>query len=302
MTILVRTIEPASWFPYALTGQLGMMPSPEVAGRGQGEPRPQPAAGGHRALRLREPGPRRQHQVRAQRGLLGRRGLPRRRRVLPRDDSARRADQLLAGDLDEMHTTTANDIVRMREDDDVQMTEEDLGEESFVMINSSQPPFDDIRVREALTLATPRERYIDVIGEGILSGADQMFHPSDPFYNPDVTQAADDPAAAQPLAGRVLRRESRSTPTATRSASTGGCRSRSPSRPPARCRTRSWRCCRPAGARAGSTSSSTTCPRTATSCRSPVVTGRSTRGASSGRPIRAPTRSGCGAARSAGSR
>ena len=117
----------------------------------------------------------------------------------PVDDSARRTDQLLAGDLDEVQTTTANDIIRMRDDGSIQMVEEDLGEESFVMINSSQPPFDDIRIRQAVTLATPRERYIEVIGEGILEGADQMFHPSDPFYNPDVTQEADDPAAALPL-------------------------------------------------------------------------------------------------------
>jgi ABC-type transport system substrate-binding protein len=199
MSVLVRTNEPASWFPYALVGQLGMVPSPKWLAEAKENPdlNQQPVGTGPFVYESRVPDGSTKF-VRNEDYWAGEVYLDA-VEFFPVDDSARRADQLLAGDLDEMHTTTANDIVRMREDGSIEMTEENLGEESFVMINSSQPPFDDIRVREALTLTTPRDRYIEVIGEGILEGADQMFHPTDPFYNPDVTQAADDPAAAQPL-------------------------------------------------------------------------------------------------------
>ncbi len=199
MSALVRTLEPASWFPYALTGQLGMVPSPTWLAAAKENPdlNQEPVGTGPFVFESRVPDGSTKF-VRNEDYWAGDVYLDA-VEFFPVDDSARRTDQLLAGDLDEIHTTTANDIQRMRDDGNVVLVEEDLGEESFVMMNSTVAPFDDIRVRQALTLATPRERYIDVIGEGILSGADQMFHPTDEYYNPDVTQEADDPAGAAPL-------------------------------------------------------------------------------------------------------
>lgn len=67
------------------------------------------------------------------------------------------------------------------------------------MINSSAAPFDDIRARQALAFATPRQNYIDLIGLGAVRGADGMFIPESPYFNADVKQAGDDPASAAPL-------------------------------------------------------------------------------------------------------
>lgn len=115
-------------------------------------------------------------------------------------DPARRADQLLAGDLDVLHTSTPSAINLLRGESGIALDEEELGEESFAMINTQATPFDDVRVRKALTLATPKQKYLEVIGEGILTPADSMFHPDLPWHNPDVRQEADDPDGAKKLA------------------------------------------------------------------------------------------------------
>ena len=77
------------------------------------------------------------------------------------------------------------------------------GEENFVMMNASVPPFDDVRVRQALTFATPLQNVRDLIGLGVARPADQMFIPESRYYNPDVEQAGDDPARAVELARSV---------------------------------------------------------------------------------------------------
>ena len=68
------------------------------------------------------------------------------------------------------------------------------------MINTQAAPFDDVRVRKALALATPKKDYLEVIGKGITTPADSMFHPDLKWNNPDVKQEADQPAAAVKLA------------------------------------------------------------------------------------------------------
>ena len=88
----------------------------------------------------------------------------------------------------------------LREASGVSTIENLLSGENFVMMNTSRPPMDDIRVRQALTFATDRQGYIDLIGQGVLEGADSMYHPDLPENNPDVVQEGDDPDAAAALA------------------------------------------------------------------------------------------------------
>ena len=114
-------------------------------------------------------------------------------------DPARRADQLLSGAIDVMHTSDPSTIKSL-ESEDVQQFSQDHGEEGFLMINSQEPPFDDIRAREALTLATPPKDYMKILGQGVVDQAETMFHPSLPFNNPKVKQKTDKPAAAKKLA------------------------------------------------------------------------------------------------------
>jgi ABC-type transport system substrate-binding protein len=110
-----------------------------------------------------------------------------------------RLELLLGGDLEALQTTDPDVIIELRDDDSIQNVLDDSGEESFAMINSSAAPFDDLRARQALAYATPRQNYIDLIGLGAVRGADGMFIPESPYFNPDVKQAGDDPESAAPL-------------------------------------------------------------------------------------------------------
>lgn len=118
----------------------------------------------------------------------------------PVNDSAARVDLLFGGDLDALHTTDPGSIFDLRNDDSLLNVLDDSGEESFVMINTEAPPFDDIRARQALTFATPRQNYVDLIGLGENRAANQRFTPESPYYNPDVVQEADNPERAVELA------------------------------------------------------------------------------------------------------
>lgn len=115
-------------------------------------------------------------------------------------DAARRADQLLAGDLDVLHTTDPSVIKLLRGEPDLTTIEDATREEGFVQINTEAEPFDDIRVRQALAFATPKQDYLEIITQGTSDPAESMFHPSSKFNNPDVTQDADDPEKAKELA------------------------------------------------------------------------------------------------------
>ncbi|MDH3704760.1 MAG: ABC transporter substrate-binding protein [Acidimicrobiia bacterium] len=121
----------------------------------------------------------------------------------PITDGAQRADQLLGGAIDALMTTDSPSAQRLIDEEDatgaVRNILDDTGDESFVMMNSAAAPFDDVRVRQALTLSTPRQAYNTRISEGINRLADQMFTPESPYFNPDVVQEGDDPDAAAPL-------------------------------------------------------------------------------------------------------
>ena len=108
-------------------------------------------------------------------------------------DPDTRNDLLLQGDIQALQTTNAASVDDLQNAEGIQNLIDDSGDETFIMINSTATPFDDIRARQALTYATPRQNYIDLIGLGIQQAADQMFTPSSPYYNPDVVQEADQP-------------------------------------------------------------------------------------------------------------
>jgi|GEM_PF-83507 len=109
------------------------------------------------------------------------------------------AGAMAAGDIDVMGTSNTNAILTLRALDGVVLYETDDYEESFAMANSAHPPFDDIRVRKALTYSFARDDYVEFIGAGVLRAADQASTPESPFYNPDVVQEHDTPDLATPL-------------------------------------------------------------------------------------------------------
>ncbi|MDA3033293.1 MAG: ABC transporter substrate-binding protein, partial [Actinomycetota bacterium] len=117
----------------------------------------------------------------------------------PVTDPDTRNELLFSGDLDALQTTNPASVGDLRDDDGIQNIIDENGEEGFVMINTERAPFDDIRAREALTLATPLQAYRDLIGLGIARAADQGFVPESKYYNPDVVQQGDNPERALEL-------------------------------------------------------------------------------------------------------
>ena len=113
------------------------------------------------------------------------------------------------GDVQMIHTVDPASSGDLLEDDDLQSVLDETGEENFIMLNAAVPPFDDLRVRQALTYATPLQNVRDLIGLGIARPADQMFTPDQPYFNPDVVQEGGRPRTCARTRLGVLHRCSR---------------------------------------------------------------------------------------------
>lgn len=114
-------------------------------------------------------------------------------------EPASRKAALDAGDVDMILTTNAADIAAARDDADVISVEDNFSEETFVMLNSLIPPFDEPAAREALAYGTDTESIIEITQEGIVIPATGPFAPGTPWaveepgyvtYDPERAEAA----------------------------------------------------------------------------------------------------------------
>ena len=119
--------------------------------------------------------------------------------VYPITDSAIAAARLVAGELDMMITDNPDAILTLRDAEGVRTVENLRSGEHFAMLNTSKPPFDDMRARQALTFLTDRDGYVALIRRDTAPEADTMFHPSLTWHNPDVKQWTNQPERARPL-------------------------------------------------------------------------------------------------------
>ena len=121
--------------------------------------------------------------------------------VYPITDTVIAAERLAAGDIDLMVTSNSDAILTLRDSGDagVRTIENVRSSEDFAMMNVQQPPFNDIRARQALTFATNRDAYVALIRQGTAPAADSMFHPDLIWHNPDVKQETNMGERAGPL-------------------------------------------------------------------------------------------------------
>jgi oligopeptide transport system substrate-binding protein len=68
---------------------------------------------------------------------------------------------------------------------------------SFITFDATQPPFDDVKVRQAFELAVDKQRYIDVVIQGKAIPARGPYPPALPGYNLDLKGLDFDPALAR---------------------------------------------------------------------------------------------------------
>ena len=116
-------------------------------------------------------------------------------------DTVIAAERLAAGDIDLIVTSNSDAILTLRDsaDEGVRTIENVRSSEDFAMMNIQQPPFNDIRARQALTFATDRDAYVALIRQGTAPPADSMFHPDLIWHNPNVVQETNMAEKAGPL-------------------------------------------------------------------------------------------------------
>jgi peptide/nickel transport system substrate-binding protein len=94
---------------------------------------------------------------------------------------AQRVNALESGDITAMHTSDPSTIADLRgigESGDINLTESTkFGEVTYIMLNSSVAPFDNIKARQALAYAFNFDDYNAVRGKGILTRATGPFAP-----------------------------------------------------------------------------------------------------------------------------
>ncbi|CAN5741263.1 ABC transporter substrate-binding protein [soil metagenome] len=123
---------------------------------------------------------------------------------VPITDGQVRNQALAGGDIDLMHTVNAADIgTRWRDARDAGevnlLASEAFGEVAFGQLNQTEPPFDDLRMRQAAAMAIDREQLIQVIGGGVPTLANGPFAPDSVAYLEDTGFPEYDPDGAQAL-------------------------------------------------------------------------------------------------------
>lgn len=115
------------------------------------------------------------------------------------NDQLVRTQAFEAGDVDGFISPSDVDIVEWLDDDSVDVWIGTAGaNEALMMLNTTAPPFDDIRVRRAVAHALDRQFLVDTFRSGLTEVADGPFNPSSKWYA-ETDYPDYDPAAAQAL-------------------------------------------------------------------------------------------------------
>jgi ABC-type transport system substrate-binding protein len=217
LNVVVTMVEPWASFPYMLSANIGYVFAPSMLADTDGEQTPI----GTGPFQMEEWSPGESVNV-IRNDDYWREGRPYldgiEFRVIP--DPTERAEALRSGDVDLIHTVRDEDVLQFRSDAEVNLIEDDSGEENFAMLNTEAAPFDDPLVRQALAMATDQQRLVDVLGSGIVREATSLFpeglpwHPDDPGYPAfDPDQAAVLVAQSEELTGQPVRFTFTTTPT-----------------------------------------------------------------------------------------
>jgi peptide/nickel transport system substrate-binding protein len=183
-TVEVRMTSPWAHFPHILTSQGGNVALPATLGTDEGKREPV----GTGPFEFVEWVPDDHLSVAAYDGYW-QDGYPRldgvEFRVL--DDNATRLASFDTGDLDIMATAVPEQILDLQdraEAGELQMwldrTSETL--ENMTLLNVDEPPFDDIRARQAVAYATDEQLLIDTVHAGLFQPANGLFQPGSDWY------------------------------------------------------------------------------------------------------------------------
>ncbi len=119
-------------------------------------------------------------------------GLPHLDRITfrPIPDEDTRLASLRSGDIDVMQSLRQSTVIRARDLDGVDNYEHLGSNSGGGTVNTSKPPFDDVRVRQALAHALDQEAIIEVLGgAGVTPPTTQFFSEDSPYWSEKVAEA-----------------------------------------------------------------------------------------------------------------
>jgi peptide/nickel transport system substrate-binding protein len=97
----------------------------------------------------------------------------------PISEGEQRVNALESGEIQALHTSSSRQTLRLRdlrEDGAVNLTESTrYAEVGYAMLNASKPPFDDIRMRQAVQMGFDRKGLTEELGQGLPVLADGPF-------------------------------------------------------------------------------------------------------------------------------
>jgi oligopeptide transport system substrate-binding protein len=116
--------------------------------------------------------------------------------------------QLYSGDGQRLYETGDIDITGIYSIDRFTDPTEPMSQElltgvelctNYVTFDTTQPPFDDVNVRKAFSMAFNRQQYLDVVLEGHALAANGLYPPGLPGFNTELRGLPFDPAQAREL-------------------------------------------------------------------------------------------------------
>jgi dipeptide transport system substrate-binding protein len=114
-------------------------------------------------------------------------------------DASVRAQRLKANECQIMPYPNAADVDGLKADPNLQVMEQAGLNVAYLAYNTTQKPFDDVRVRKALNMAINKKAIIDAVFQGSASPAINPIPPTMWSYNKDVKDDAYDLDAAKKL-------------------------------------------------------------------------------------------------------
>lgn len=181
--VVVALNEPWRTLPFALTNQIGYVADPAWL---QGGDPDKPIGTGPFEFSSWERG---RELVVSRNDAYWRSGYPLLDEIAfrPYEDEITRVQAFQAGDLDVAQLTTGVQLDKLRTEattGDIQVITNHGGEtaETMVMLNTKQPPLDDLEVRRAVVMAVDPQQFVDVVHQGQYDVATSPFAPGSPWY------------------------------------------------------------------------------------------------------------------------
>jgi len=137
-------------------------------------------------------------------------GLPYLDRITfkPIIDSDQRANSLTSDEIQMMHTDEPDTILQFQDNQDYGFVDDSdsiIGEPDmdFVMLNLQKAPMTDLRVRQALAMATSSSQFSQIVDKGVDAPTDQPFVTGTPYFTPNSGYPAYNQSKARSLISQV---------------------------------------------------------------------------------------------------